>query len=199
MSVGDLYGASASREAVLNLKPIANGSVLEWPQDSDGTFGVATTRTAPATLLRSSSKCFAPQRGQAVAILPDMNTGPLIAEIAALVGEPARASMLSALLDGRALTASELAYAARVTPQTASTHLAKLTEAGLVAPMREVGIAISTSRRPASPRCLRGSWLSLSKTGRDTVPSPVKDASLARPESATTTSPVVSAWTSPML
>ncbi|MPZ33144.1 MAG: helix-turn-helix domain-containing protein [Rhodospirillales bacterium] len=60
----------------------------------------------------------------------------LIAEVAALVGEPARATMLSALLDGRALSASELAYAARVTPQTASTHLAKLTEAGLVSPIR---------------------------------------------------------------
>jgi DNA-binding transcriptional ArsR family regulator len=45
--------------------------------------------------------------------------------------------MLSALLDGRALTATELAYAARVTPQTASTHLAKLAEAGLVAPIRD--------------------------------------------------------------
>ena len=45
--------------------------------------------------------------------------------------------MLSALLDGRALTATELAYAARVTPQTASTHLAKLTEAGLLMPLRE--------------------------------------------------------------
>ena len=66
-----------------------------------------------------------------------MNTGPLIAEIAALVGEPARATMLSALLDGRALTATELAYAARVTPQTASTHLAKLTEAGLLSPIRD--------------------------------------------------------------
>jgi DNA-binding transcriptional ArsR family regulator len=66
-----------------------------------------------------------------------MNTGPLIAEIAALVGDPARATMLSALLDGRALTASELAYAAHVTPQTASTHLAKLTEAGLLSPIRD--------------------------------------------------------------
>jgi DNA-binding transcriptional ArsR family regulator len=45
--------------------------------------------------------------------------------------------MLSALVDGRALTAGELAYAARVTPQTASTHLARLTEAGLLSPMRE--------------------------------------------------------------
>src|SRR3989441_11374183 len=66
-----------------------------------------------------------------------MITGPLTAEIAGLVGEPARATMLSALLDGRALTASELAFAARVTPQTASTHLAKLTEAGLLSPIRE--------------------------------------------------------------
>ena len=40
--------------------------------------------------------------------------------------------MISALLDGGALTASELALAARITPQTASTHLAKLTEAGLL-------------------------------------------------------------------
>src|SRR5437660_12602299 len=66
-----------------------------------------------------------------------MITGPLIAEIAALVGEPARATMLSALLDGRALTAGELAYAARVTAQTASTHRAKLTEAGLLSPIRD--------------------------------------------------------------
>jgi hypothetical protein len=45
--------------------------------------------------------------------------------------------MLSALLDGRALTAGELAFAARVTPQTASTHLAKLTETGLLSVIRE--------------------------------------------------------------
>jgi DNA-binding transcriptional ArsR family regulator len=66
-----------------------------------------------------------------------MITGPIIAEIAALVGDPARATMVSALLDGRALTASELACAARVTPQTASTHLSKLTEAGVLAVVRD--------------------------------------------------------------
>jgi DNA-binding transcriptional ArsR family regulator len=77
------------------------------------------------------------ERPQAGAIFEGMNTGPLIAEIAGLVGEPARAAMLSALLDGRAFTATELAYAARVTPQTASTHLAKLTEAGLLMPVRD--------------------------------------------------------------
>ena len=65
-----------------------------------------------------------------------MITGPIIAEIAALVGDPARATMVSALLDGRALTASELAGTARITPQTASAHLAKLTEAGLLSVVR---------------------------------------------------------------
>jgi DNA-binding transcriptional ArsR family regulator len=65
-----------------------------------------------------------------------MITGPIIAEIAALVGDPARATMVSALLDGRALTASELAVAAGITPQTASTHLGKLTEAGVLSVVR---------------------------------------------------------------
>ena len=45
--------------------------------------------------------------------------------------------MVSALLDGRGLTATELAFAARITPQTASTHLAKLTEAGLLSVVRD--------------------------------------------------------------
>jgi DNA-binding transcriptional ArsR family regulator len=66
-----------------------------------------------------------------------MITGPIIAEIAALVGDPARATIVSALLDGRALTASELASAASVTPQTASTHLGKLTDAGLLSVVRD--------------------------------------------------------------
>jgi DNA-binding transcriptional ArsR family regulator len=65
-----------------------------------------------------------------------MITGPIIAEIAALVGDPARATMVSVLLDGRARTAGELAGAAGVTPQTASAHLAKLTEAGLLSVVR---------------------------------------------------------------
>jgi DNA-binding transcriptional ArsR family regulator len=65
-----------------------------------------------------------------------MITGPIIAEIAALAGDPARATIVSSLLDGRDLTASELAVAARITPQTASSHLAKLTEAGLLSVVR---------------------------------------------------------------
>jgi DNA-binding transcriptional ArsR family regulator len=66
-----------------------------------------------------------------------MITGPIIAEIAALLGDPARATMVSALLDGGPLTASELASAARITPQTASAHLAKLTEAGVLSMVRQ--------------------------------------------------------------
>jgi len=65
-----------------------------------------------------------------------MNTAAM-AEIAALAGDPARASMLHALMDGRALTATELAHAAGVAPQTASGHLGQLTRAGLLAVQRQ--------------------------------------------------------------
>jgi DNA-binding transcriptional ArsR family regulator len=61
-----------------------------------------------------------------------MSNAPQIAEVAALVGDPARANMLCALLGGRALTATELAFAAGVTPQTTSGHLGKLFAARLV-------------------------------------------------------------------
>ena len=54
------------------------------------------------------------------------------AAIAALAGDPARAAMLQAMMDGRALTASELAHVAGIAPQTASSHLAQLTDAGLL-------------------------------------------------------------------
>jgi DNA-binding transcriptional ArsR family regulator len=66
-----------------------------------------------------------------------MISGAMIAEIAALAGDPARANILTALLDGRAMTASELSYAARVTPQTTSAHLAKLVQAGLITVVRQ--------------------------------------------------------------
>lgn len=61
-----------------------------------------------------------------------MKLGPDITRIAALLGDPARANMLSALMGGQALTAGELAREAGVTPQTASAHLAKLEQGGLL-------------------------------------------------------------------
>ena len=61
-----------------------------------------------------------------------MKEGPDITSVAALIGDPARANMLSALMSGLALTAGELAREANVTAPTASAHLSKLREANLV-------------------------------------------------------------------
>jgi DNA-binding transcriptional ArsR family regulator len=57
---------------------------------------------------------------------------PSIASIGAMLAVPARANILIALFDGRALTATELALAGGVTPQTTSSHLSKLVDAGLL-------------------------------------------------------------------
>jgi DNA-binding transcriptional ArsR family regulator len=66
-----------------------------------------------------------------------MSDGTNIAEIAALVGDPARANMLTALMDGRALTASELAYVAGIVASTASGHLGKLLDANLITVLQQ--------------------------------------------------------------
>jgi DNA-binding transcriptional ArsR family regulator len=66
-----------------------------------------------------------------------MKDGPVISGIAALIGDPARANMLVALMDGRALTVSELAECAGIALPTASGHLARLSDAGMVSPARQ--------------------------------------------------------------
>lgn len=66
-----------------------------------------------------------------------MASNARFAEVASLAGDPARAGMLHALMDGRALTASELARVAGVTPQTASGHLARMAAAGLLQAERQ--------------------------------------------------------------
>lgn len=66
-----------------------------------------------------------------------MKEGPDIAHIAALIGDPARANMLTALMSGKSLTVSELAGEAGVTIQTASSHLSKLDEGGLLRPRKQ--------------------------------------------------------------
>ena len=66
-----------------------------------------------------------------------MKEGPDIAQIGALIGDPARANMLTALMGGKALTATELAAAGGITVQTASTHLAKLESGGLLAQRKQ--------------------------------------------------------------
>jgi DNA-binding transcriptional ArsR family regulator len=61
-----------------------------------------------------------------------MASNAVFAQVASLAGDPARAGMLHALMDGLALTASELARVAHVTPQTASGHLARMAAVGLL-------------------------------------------------------------------
>ena len=62
-----------------------------------------------------------------------MITVNALSEVAALMGDPARAAMLSLLMDGRAHTASELALTAGITAQTASGHLGRMVEGSLLA------------------------------------------------------------------
>ena len=71
-----------------------------------------------------------------------MKDGPHIARIAALIGDSARAEVLTALMADRALTATELADIAGVTKQTISAHLAKLLDADLLA------VGINPQHRP---------------------------------------------------
>ncbi|MCW0000370.1 winged helix-turn-helix domain-containing protein [Pararhizobium sp. YC-54] len=66
-----------------------------------------------------------------------MKEGPDIAQIGSLIGDPARANMLTALTGGKALTATELAGTAGITLQTASSHLSKLEAGGLIAQRKQ--------------------------------------------------------------
>jgi DNA-binding transcriptional ArsR family regulator len=60
-----------------------------------------------------------------------------LATIGAVIGEPTRASMLALLSDGRAYPAGQLARATSTRPQTASFHLDKLVEAGLIVRVKQ--------------------------------------------------------------
>ena len=66
-----------------------------------------------------------------------MKEAPDISQIASLIGDPARANILTALMSGKALTATELSNEAGVTLQTTSSHLAKLDQGGLIRPRKE--------------------------------------------------------------
>jgi DNA-binding transcriptional ArsR family regulator/DNA-binding PadR family transcriptional regulator len=61
-----------------------------------------------------------------------MNANPNVAQVASLVSDASRAAILTVLLDGRYHPASELAYMAKIKPQTASFHLSKMVAANLV-------------------------------------------------------------------
>ena len=100
-------------------------------------------------------------------MLTHPTAGAEIAPAAALMGDPARAAMLTALLDERALAAGELAHLAGVSPPTASNHLARLLDGGLVTVVRagrhryyrlagrEVAAAIEALSHLATPAPVR--------------------------------------------
>jgi DNA-binding transcriptional ArsR family regulator len=88
-----------------------------------------------------------------------------IAAVAALVGDPARAAMLQALMDGRALTATELAGVAGVAPQTASGHLGQLMTAGLLAVERQGRHRYHRLAGPSVARMLEGLMQIAAETG----------------------------------
>lgn len=77
-----------------------------------------------------------------------------LVEVAALVGDTARATMLAALMGGQSLTGTELAYVAHVTRPTASEHLARLVEARLLAVTRKRRFAYYRIASPLVARML---------------------------------------------
>ncbi|HEX4181751.1 MAG TPA: winged helix-turn-helix domain-containing protein [Caulobacteraceae bacterium] len=107
-----------------------------------------------------------------------MHEGPRIASIAALMGDPARANMLMALMDGRALTVSELAGAAGVGLPTASGHLAKLDQAGLVVAQRQGRHRYFRLSGPDVAQVLEGLAGLAQRTGAVRVRTGPKDAAL---------------------
>ncbi|MET0359712.1 MAG: metalloregulator ArsR/SmtB family transcription factor [Pararhizobium sp.] len=86
----------------------------------------------------------------------DLPTGNMIAQAAHLMGDPARANMLAALIGGEALTAGELASHAGITPQTASGHLAKLLDGRLLAAERHGRLRYFRLASPSVAQALEG-------------------------------------------
>ena len=107
-----------------------------------------------------------------------MFDGPPIAAIAALIGDPARATMLAALMDGRALTVSELAGTAGVTLPTASAHLAKLAAAGLLSAERQGRHRYFRLSGPDVGEVLEGMMGLSQRTGAARVRTGPRDAAL---------------------
>jgi DNA-binding transcriptional ArsR family regulator len=95
-----------------------------------------------------------------------MASNAAFAETASLAGDPARAGMLHALMDGRALTASELARVAGITPQTASGHLTQLTVGGLLTVEKQGRHRYHRLASPAVARMLE----SIMQVAADTAP-----------------------------
>lgn len=101
-----------------------------------------------------------------------------VAQVGALLGDPARMAMLQALMDGRALTAAELAHAAGVTPQTASGHLGRLAAAHLVTVAKQGRHRYHRLATPQVARLLEGLMLVASDSVGPTPRAGPRDARL---------------------
>ena len=109
-----------------------------------------------------------------------MKAGPDIALIASLVGDPARANMLTALMSGGALTASELAHEAGVTLQTGSSHLAKLEKGGLITLQKQGRHRYFRLSGPDVPAVLEGLMGLAARAGHLRTRTGPKDPALRR-------------------
>ncbi|WP_298971075.1 winged helix-turn-helix domain-containing protein [uncultured Roseobacter sp.] len=109
-----------------------------------------------------------------------MKEGPDIARIAALIGDPARANMLTALMTGKALTATELAAEAGITSQTASSHLAKLDAGGLLRPLKQGRHKYFSLANDDVAQVLEGLMGLAAKSGHLRTRTGPKDASLRK-------------------
>ena len=102
-----------------------------------------------------------------------------IADVAQLVGDPARAAMLATLMDGRSLTALELACSAGVTPQTASFHLQKMARKDLLTAVKQGRHRYYRLATPLVAQMLEGIMAVAGATARP-VPTPKIDPALKR-------------------
>ena len=111
-----------------------------------------------------------------------MSNNAQFATVAALSGDPTRAAMLHALMDGQALTATELARVAGITPQTASGHLNQLTAGGLLSVQKQGRHRYHRLATPSVARMLESIMQvasELERPGRKLTIGP-KDAALRR-------------------
>ena len=113
--------------------------------------------TVPAKLRSMPSIALAGRLWSERLVEQVMASNAMFAEVAAVAGDPARAAMLHALMDGRALTAAELARVAGILPPTASGHLRRMTTLGILSVVSRGGTATTGSRRPRSRGCSRAS------------------------------------------
>src|SRR5207237_8921342 len=94
-------------------------------------------RNCLARTVRPMPNCFSIDMLPVSAIGLRMVAAANLVEVAALVGDTARATMLAALMGGQSLTATELAYCASISRSTASGHLTRLVSARLLTVTRK--------------------------------------------------------------